>query len=213
MPFNIDQFRANLINGGARANYFIVRGQFPGTGSGIVNAAASAAGAIFGGGGAVGSAIAAGVGAAAALGGGNPNNQIQFLCRAAQIPAVTLGVVEVAGPGGRVLKLAGDRSFANWSITVYNDATFNMRNAFERWSNLINDISNNIGPDSLDGYAQNWAVTQLGRDGSEVKTYQFVGCWPVELSNIELNFDAKTEIETFTVDMAYQYFISEGVNQ
>ena len=213
MPFNIDQFRANLINGGARANFFVVRGQFPGTGSGVVNAAASAAGAIFGSGGAAGAGIAAGVAAAAALGGGNPNNQIQFLCRSAQIPAVSLGMVEVVGPGGRILKMAGDRSFANWDISVYNDATFNMRNAFERWSNLINDISANIGPDSLDGYAQNWAVTQLGRDGSEVKTYQFVGCWPSEIGAIDLSFDQKNEIEQFTVSMAYQYYISEGVNQ
>jgi len=213
MPFNIDQFRANLINGGARANYYLVRGQFPGTGSGVVNAAASAAGAIFGGGGAAGAGIAAGVAGAAAIGGGNPNNQIQFLCKAASIPAVNLGEVTVPAPGGRVLKLAGDRTFDNWELTVYNDATFGLRNAFEKWSNLINDISNNIGPDSLDGYGQNWAVTQLARDGSEVKTYQFVGCWPTAIGAINLSFDQVTAIEEFTVSIAYQYYISEGVNQ
>jgi hypothetical protein len=213
MAFNIDQFRANLIGGGARANYFVVRGNFPGTGSGIVNAAASAAGAVFGGGGAAGAGIAAGVAGAAAIGGGNPNNQIQFLCKSASIPAVTLGEVTVAAPGGRTLKLAGDRSFENWELTVYNDATFGLRNAFEKWSNLINDISNNIGPDSLDGYAQNWSVTQLSRDGSEVKTYDFVGCWPMSIGSIALSFDQQTAIEEFSVTIAYQYYISQGVNQ
>jgi len=211
MPFNIDQFRANLINGGARANFYVVRGNFPGTGAGIVNAAASAAGAIFGGG--AGAGIAAGVAGAAAIGGGNPSNQIQFLCKSASIPAVNLGEVAVPAPGGRILKMAGDRSFDNWEIAVYNDSTFGLRNAFEKWSNLINDISNNIGPDSLDGYAQNWSVTQLSRDGSEIKTYNFVGCWPVTIGAISLSFDQQTAIEEFPVTIAYQYFISEGVNQ
>ena len=59
-----------------------------------------------------------------------------FLVKGANLPASTVGTVELPYRG-RVLKIAGDRTFEPWTVTVINDEGFKMRNAFEQWSNKI----------------------------------------------------------------------------
>lgn len=147
-----------------------------------------------------------------AVAGTNPANDIQFLCSAANIPTVSIAEVSVNFQG-RVLKLAGDRSFENWEITVLNDSGYPLRKAFEAWHNRINSIETNVGRLGLAEYAQQWQVTQLDRAGRDVQTYRFVDCWPVSIGSIALNYDQQSSIESFTVSLAYQYYeISGGVS-
>lgn len=204
--FSIDSFKANLINGGSRPNLYLVSGTFPGSSGGaFVNAAAAAAGALFG------QAAAGLVTSGAAFAGiGSPSNQVGFLCRAASLPSSNITITQIPFRG-REYKIPGDRVFDNWSIRIYNDASFGLRNAFERWQNLINSGQSNLGPNSAQAFEQEWRVSQLGRDGQILKTYKFVGCWPVRIGDIALSFDASSQIEEFDVELAYQYFISDGI--
>ena len=197
--FSIDAFRANLINGGARDNLYLVSGVFPGAGTAAINAASSVAGALFGG--AVSGAI---TNMAAAIGLGNPGAQVSFLCRSAGIPASTLGQVEV-NYMGRKLKYGGDREFADWNIKCYNDGNYTLRKAFETWSNLINSYQGNVGPNNVNSYLCDWYVQPLTREGNPIATYKMVGCWPKDIQGYELNFDSKTAISEFGVVMSYQY--------
>ena len=96
----------------------------------------------------------------AAAAGINPSNKIRFLVKAASLPETKLGTVKVPFQG-RMLKLAGDRDFPAWSVTVYNDNDFSLRNAFERWSDIMNRIETNTGRNALSSYAFDWTVTQL----------------------------------------------------
>ena len=76
----------------------------------------------------------------------NPENaqqKLTFMCKTAQLPGSTLGVVPVQY-FGRELKFAGNRTFADWNITVINDEDFVVRNAFERWMAGINSHSLNL---------------------------------------------------------------------
>lgn len=143
--------------------------------------------------------------------GSNPANSIQFLCRAAQLPASTLGVVTVPFQG-RLLKVAGDREFAEWTITILNDNDFSLRNAFEKWSDVINRVETNVGRNGLSQYSQQWTVTQMSRDGKDLKKYTFIDIWPSSISAIELNQDPTTSVEEFTVTMQYQYYQMEGTS-
>ena len=62
-----------------------------------------------------------------------------FLCQSAQIPALTIG--EVAVPyRGRVIYLAGDRTYDAWSITVLNDRNYSVRSYLEGWMDDMSDI-------------------------------------------------------------------------
>ena len=63
-------------------------------------------------------------------------DKVPFLVKAAEIPASNLGNIPVPYRG-RVLPVAGDRTFDPWTVTVINDTDFQIRDAMEKWSNSI----------------------------------------------------------------------------
>lgn len=130
-----------------------------------------------------------------------------FLCETAQLPGSTMGTILVPFRG-RQLKIAGDRTFAEWTVTIINDTDFNIRNAMERWMNGINAHSANTGLTSPIAYEADLKVEQLDRSGASVKEYIFRGSYPTELSPIDVSYTANDEIERFTVTFNYQYFDS-----
>jgi hypothetical protein len=149
---------------------------------------------------------------AVAQAGVNPALHIQFMARSASIPAVSIAPVTTFFQG-RPLVLAGDRTFAPWSIQVINDSSYPLRKAFEAWSNRINTIATNVSRLGLANYAQEWKVTQLDREGRDVQTYKFIDCWPSDIGAIQLDFNTKESIEEFSVTIQYQYYeISSGVS-
>ncbi len=107
---------------------------------------------------------------------------------------------------GRQLKVAGDRTFDAWTVTIINDTDFDVRNAMERWMNGINAHSANTGLTSPIAYEADLLVDQLDRDGSTLKSYTFRGAFPTELSPIDVTYTAVDEIERFQVTFQYQYF-------
>ena len=130
-----------------------------------------------------------------------------FLCEAAQLPGSTLGQIVVPFRG-RQLKLAGDRTFDVWTPTIINDTDFNVRDAMERWMNGMNQHSANTGLTNVTDYEADLIVDQLDKDGSTLKTYNFRGCFPTNISPIDLNYGANDEIERFTVEFQVQYWES-----
>lgn len=132
-----------------------------------------------------------------------------FLIKAAKLPESTLGEISV-GYRGRNLKLPGKRTYADWQITVLMDGEFQMRNAFERWSNDLNDAVGNVADQehNLNNVLfPNWSIDQLDRKGKPIKTYTMFHCWPKEISSIETSFDNEALAE-FTVTMSYSYWLS-----
>jgi len=131
-----------------------------------------------------------------------------FLCEAAQLPGSTFGIINVPFRG-RILKMAGDRTFPEWTVTIINDTDFTIRNSFERWMNGINSHSANTGLAAPIAYEADLFVDQLDRDGESIKRYNFRGSFPTDLSAIDLSYATTDEIERFQVTFAYQYFESD----
>jgi len=130
-----------------------------------------------------------------------------FTCRASEVPASTVESINVPY-FGRQIKLAGDRSFADWSVTVMNDEDYLVRNMFEDWSNKINQLAGNRKLLSNNSYKFSDAlVTQFSKDGSPIRAYNFVGIFPVQVSNMALDWDNTNTIQTFDVTFAYDYWI------
>jgi hypothetical protein len=173
----IDQFKANLAGGGARANQFRVLLNSPG-------------------------AIATNLSGLA--------NRAQFLIKGAALPGQTISEIEV-NYRGRQLYVAGDRTFETWTTTVINDTDFALRNGIERWMNGINDLDLNTGRTNVSDYTADLVVQQLDRDENVLKEYVMRNCWPTAVSQIDLNFDTVSEIETFEVTWRYTHFTSVGV--
>jgi hypothetical protein len=145
------------------------------------------------------------------------SDSTRFLIKAANLPASNLGIIDVPFRG-RNLKIAGDRTFDPWTITVINDVDFNIRTAFERWMNLINKHEDYAGLIDPFAYQRDALVKQLGRAGvvgsvpvsdpvlPVLKQYQFYGIFPNSVSDIALSYDSSDTIEEFTVDLQVQWW-------
>jgi hypothetical protein len=153
---------------------------------------------------------------------GLPNvaEKISFLCRATAIPASTIGVVDVYH-FGRPIRLAGDRTFSDWQVSIYNDEDFSIRDMLELWSNKINThISNRLDPgyqsitpkNNNRSYKATGIVRQYGKTGPGdaagiIRAYQFEGIFPFNISEIDLGSDITDTVETFSCTFAYDYWI------
>ena len=158
----IDQFKAQLIGGGPRANRFKVF--IPRAG-----------------------------------------NKIEFLCKAANIPAGTLGEVVVPFRGHN-LKLAGERTFEDWQITVINDVEFSVRSGLEAWQEEIQAMDSGVGSTSTDYIISRAFVEQLNKDDSVLARYEFFNMFPKNLGAIELSYDTVDALEEFTVDFTFSHW-------
>jgi hypothetical protein len=130
-----------------------------------------------------------------------------FLCKTAQLPQSTVNTLPV-NFRGREIKIAGERTFDDWTVQVLNDTDFAVRDAMERWMNGINGHSANTGLTNPIDYQADLIVEQLDRDGSILKRYDFRGAFPTTCGPIELSYDTVGEVEVFDVTFTYQYWES-----
>ena len=126
-------------------------------------------------------------------------DKARFLVKSANLPASNVTPISVPFRG-RELKVAGDRTFDTWSITVINDTDFSIRSAFERWMNVINRVSDNTGLTDPASYQSDAFVSQLDRSGSTLRTYHMYDLFPTQVSAIELSYDAQG-IQEFSVEL------------
>tara|TARA_A100001201_G_scaffold47714_1_gene47875 strand:- start:2590 stop:3117 length:528 start_codon:yes stop_codon:yes gene_type:complete len=130
-----------------------------------------------------------------------------FLCRSAVLPGSSFNVINVPFRG-RLLKVAGDRLFDTWNVIMFNDTTMETRNAMERWMNGINAHTVNSGITNPIDYQADLLVEQLDKDGTTTKTYNFRGCFPTAVGQIDLSYDQNDVIEEFPVEFQAQYWES-----
>ena len=145
------------------------------------------------------------------------SDSFRYMCKAAQLPAQNVANIDVPFRG-RIFKVAGDRTIDTWTVTIINDESFNLRKAFEQWSELIAKLDNNLGATDPSAYMTNAKVFQLGRGSSTsskssvgtsnavLAEYEFVDIWPSNVAAIDLSYDSSDAIEDFTVEFQVQSF-------
>ena len=140
---------------------------------------------------------------------GLDTEKLSFMVKASSLPASTVGAKTISYFGHDV-HFAGMRTFATWPVTVYNDESFDLRNAFEQWSNAIDQHTGaGRGPGasaSPSSYVRDGQVMQYGKMGDTIKTYNFKNMWPSEIAAITVDWDTKDEIETFDVTFTYDWY-------
>jgi hypothetical protein len=129
----------------------------------------------------------------------------RFLVKAAALPASNVTPIDVPFRG-RILKIAGDRTFDTWTITVINDTDFSIRSAFESWMNIINKMSDATGLTDPVDYQKDATVHQLDRDGGILRSYKFWDIFPTNISTIDLSYETTDTIEEFTVELQVQWW-------
>ena len=189
----LSQFKSKLIGGGTRPNLFEVSiPTFP-------------------------SAISE----AWSAGDDSENGIFKFLCKATALPASNLGSIEIPFRG-RTLKVAGDRTFDDWTVTIINDEDFKLRTAFERWSNVMSRLDDATGVTNPTSYMTDAFIQQLGRGPSAqsasnnggnsavLRSYKFFDVFPITVGEIALSYDTTDALEEFDVTFRYQYFTIGG---
>ena len=136
---------------------------------------------------------------------GGETEELAFLCHASSLPAHSIGEVDV-NFRGRTLHMAGDRSFAAWSTTVYNDTDYKVYRAVERWMNGMNNITDNEGLTNPSDYQVDAFVDQLDRIGTTLKSWTYRGVFPTLLPGFAYTSAEATGIAEFAVTWTYQYF-------
>ena len=131
----------------------------------------------------------------------------RFLVKAAALPASNITPIDI-NFRGRILKIAGDRTFDTWTITVINDTDFAIRSAFEKWMNVINKLSDATGFNDPAEYQEDAYVHQLDRDGSTLRTYKFFDIFPTNISQMDLSYETIDTVEEFTVELQVLYWES-----
>ena len=153
------------------------------------------------------------------------DTDMRFMIKAAEIPAANLGNIPIPFRG-RVLPVAGDRTFDPWTVTVISDTSFNIRDAMEQWSNSINDLQFDGGITNPANYQTDAFVTQLGRvndnkgtlstgtdNMQQIRLYKFFGIYPSVVSSIPLDYGSTDAIEEFQVTFNYIYWtVASGAN-
>ena len=139
-----------------------------------------------------------------------------MLCKAANLPASNVSNIDIPFRG-RVFKVAGDRTFDTWQITVINDTGFAIRKFMEDWMQHIAQYKDASGSANPSDYMANAEVTQLKRKASTISStkeggvdkdvsYKFVDIFPTNISAIDLSFDTSDAIEEFTVEFQVNYW-------
>ena len=143
------------------------------------------------------------------------SENFRFMAKAAALPAQNIAQIDVPFRG-RIFKVAGDRTIDTWTVTIINDESFELRNAFEQWTEVIAKLDNNLGATQPDAYMTDATVYQLGRgstkssknsDGSAnavLKEYTFQNIFPTTVSEIALSYDTGDTIEEFDVEFQVQ---------
>lgn len=131
-----------------------------------------------------------------------------FMIKTAGLPESTVGQFTVPY-FGRQVKYAGDRTFADWSVTIINDEDFLVRNSLEAWMNAINSHDSNTRALPQD-YKSNALITQYSKDGNAIRSYVFEGLFPVSLEAIAMDWSTNDSIQEFGVTFAYDLWKVEG---
>lgn len=144
-------------------------------------------------------------------GGEFAGEKAQFTVGAASLPEQTLGVASLPFRG-RDIKWAGDRTFGPWSVNVYNDTEFAVRNALESWSQGIVENESNRGRTNALQYQTQSLVEQLDRNDQVLKTYVFYDLWPIQVGEIGLDWGNNDQIEIFPVTFDFLTFEASDVD-
>ena len=146
--------------------------------------------------------------------------KFSFMAKAAALPASNVAQIEIPFRG-RVLKVAGDRTFDVWTVTIINDEDFKIRTAMEQWMNMLSKLDNATGATNPSSYMVDAYVHQLGRGISKnseghggqaedylapLRTYRFYDIFPTNVGQIDLSYESTDTPEEFTVDFQVQYW-------
>lgn len=151
-------------------------------------------------------------------------SQLRFLAKSTSLPPSIISEIEVPYFGRRI-KIVGDRAYPNWTMTVMNEEDFYVRQSLMAWHTQMNteqrntmagEVSTNIS-----SYKRNIYVFQYSKNGGlsgdttpePIFSCTLVGAFPVNISQIGLDWEAVNQVEQFDVEFAYDYWVPRVISE
>lgn len=146
-----------------------------------------------------------------------------YLCKMATLPEMTIETGEVYY-FTRAIKYPVRRRYTPVTLTFFNTTDYTLRNAFEKWSEVLLNPSQNVGfwelgdkQRSVDGtatvkithYGQDYSPTNLTHNS--LREYTFFHAYPSSIGPLTFSYDNDTEIQTFDVTLEYSYFVGDAI--
>lgn len=131
--------------------------------------------------------------------------KIEFMAKSASLPSADVADIEVMYRG-RPVHFAGERTFQPWTISVYNDNDFIVRDAFENWVNAISRADSTNGTLLPSAYQVDLEVYQLDRNDRQLKKYIFRDAYPTNVDAIQLSWDENNRIQEYSVTFQYNFW-------
>lgn len=130
-----------------------------------------------------------------------------FKCKAAPMPPGNVDKIPV-GYMNRKLNVAGDRTFDDWTVTIYNDDAHKTRQAIIDWQALAHGQGNEITGAKPSDYKKSAVIRQFARDGKTItKQHTITGLWPTVVGEVQLDWDTNNEVETFETTFAMDWWL------
>ena len=130
-----------------------------------------------------------------------------LLVSGAAVPASTVNPA-IIQYRGREVKLAGERIFDPWTITIVNDSGQSLRRPFEQWMEGMNATAENSGFLNPIDYQVDMSVEHLDRNDDPLMTYVLYNAFPINMSEIGLQYGQNDVIEEFTVTFNYSHYLT-----
>lgn len=143
--------------------------------------------------------------------GGEPID-LEIYAKAISMPGTQIGLIPVSFQG-RIIKFSGERQFGEWSMQVYDGSRSgesDLRNQLERW---IDKMDGAVTHTVNYNVATNWEVLYddsagQGHPGNTMTSgrgFKLHHCWPIDVSPIDLSYEAVDSFAEFTLTVAYDY--------
>ncbi len=128
---------------------------------------------------------------------------LTFHGKGTQLPSSELGVLEIPHRGRR-LKVPGQRTFSEWTVTIMETSSMEVRSKLESWMNKFDDAKSGVMDKSFQYDAvvalQDPTVTEYS-----VLWYTLYGIFPTNIGAVELSFDEQTAPLEYQVTFNYSY--------
>lgn len=138
------------------------------------------------------------------------DSDFKFLVKASNLPSSTVESLEVPFLN-RIIKVAGDRTFEDWTITVMNDEDFVYRHLMEQWMENINFHESNDSSAPIE-YKGTMTIRPHDRQGNEIGSYTFHGIYPTTLDAIDVAWESGAAPSEYGVTFAYDYWTGDATS-
>lgn len=130
-----------------------------------------------------------------------------FKCKAAPLPPAQVDKIPVSFLN-RKYNVAGDRTFDDWTVTIYGDDKHVTRQAILDWQSLAHGQGNEITGAAPADYKKTAVIRQYARNGKTItKEHTIYGLWPTLVGEVAMDWDTNNEVQTFEVTFCYDWWL------